>query len=119
MAHQHDLFQKFCPAGSDPVEAWALRIMSSNLNTTAKAIGLVLAWHAHMHGTRLDADRVKLHDAVSLDMSRKDHSRRLDNGIRALRLAGFIWIDHKKADPGLPFSDDETFFVIQVNGGRS
>ena len=43
---QGDLFARYCPPGSDPLEAWVDRLVRNiDRTSTQKALGLVLAHH--------------------------------------------------------------------------
>lgn len=124
MSSQKDLFAKFCPPGSDPIEAWVLRVIRSNQNTTTKAVALALAWKAHLHGNPVTWAQADLWRAAALDHSAREQHARLFRCIDKLHMAGLI-IPETRVVVGKNAAGRETrmreFLAIALvfDGGRS
>ena len=89
MSVQRDQLTKLCPPGSDPIEAWALRLSRSDLNLTAKVIGHHIGWHALMCGTELRWAH-SYWNAANLVEGRLHDNNRAVKALQDLERLGFI-----------------------------
>ena len=87
---QRDLFKKFCSPGSDPIEAWVLRLSRTGLSTTAKAIGYYLGWLAHLHGNPIDLRKISIWQGVGLNPKGRPDRDRMNRALDQLENQGFL-----------------------------
>lgn len=122
MAHQPDLFLKFCPPGTDPIEAWALRLSKMPVNLTIKALGNVIAWHALMHGTPLSW-RPDFWTATNLRADRPSEHKQMTDAIYKLAAMGFIRPIHNRDLPADLRSGSDLSAILWIEvivaGGRA
>ena len=92
--HQRALRERFCPPGSEPLEAWIERLLVSNATTTARAIGLVLAHRVNMgtgNPVPINADTMdRIMVSAGLNPRHRHSSGVLRRSLSLLRDAGLI-----------------------------
>lgn len=96
-------FQFSRNAACDPIEAWAQRLISSGLTTTAKCVGLILAHRfaaSCPNPMRVDEDAYrKLMRSAGLSVgTNKDHRQRAWRAIEELNREGLIVASYDRTE---------------------
>lgn len=91
MTTKRNLSSMLLPAaGNDPVEAWAQRLMRSDLSLTARCIGHTIAWRALVGGNPIWFRGLDLWTATGLRPERPLERERMHSSFRSLVARGFI-----------------------------